>query len=86
MIDGKKAKTLANIANGNLVPYVMADLLLEIEKAATGGKYSLETDLLTHLEADEMKVIELEVRKLGFTFETKQVRGCKNRVVIGWEE
>lgn len=85
MIDGKKAKVLADFANSNLVPYVMADLLLEIEKAATGGKYSLETDLLTHLEADELKVIEREVRKLGFTFETKQVKDCKDRVVIGWE-
>lgn len=85
MIDGKKAKVLADFANSNLVPYVMTDLLLEIEKAATGGKYSLETDLLAHLEADELKVIEREVRKLGFTFETKQVKDCKDRVVIGWE-
>lgn len=85
MIDSKKAKALADIANSNLVPYVMADLLLELEREATGGKYSLETTLLMHLGADELKVIEWEVRKLGFTFEIKQMKGCKDRVVIGWE-
>lgn len=73
MIDKDRARLLASIANSDFIPKIMSDLLTKIEQEAILGGHSLcETSLLTDLAESELKVIEWQIKKLGFTFEIEK--------------
>lgn len=86
MIDKDRARLLASIANSDFIPKIMSDVLTKIEREAILGNYSLsETFSLTDLDEPELKVIEWQIKKLGFTFEIEKTKEHIDRVVIGWE-